>query len=143
MSIAFITANFPFRVFLLLILFKALHMRPHEYQTGKRLLTYCKHYRKQRVCRVPQSLPRATSRAHSKQLFWHVSLKKCTAKVEHTMCFFGTRQSIKFFVCFFSHGKVIKISSLLNSKLFLLFTYKMLYSMLKFGTFLYLLAIFN
>ena len=68
-----------------------------------------------------QNLPWATSRAHGKQLFCHVSPKKHTANVRHTakpcfdVCFslthgkvinlscdfFFTRQSNKFVVCFF------------------------------------------
>ena len=44
---------------------------------------------------------------------------------------------------FFTLGKELKIFPLSTSKNFLLSTYNMCYSMLKFGTFLYLFAIFN
>ena len=117
------------------------------------------HYRKLRFCRVHHSLPCANSRAHGKHDCCRVCSRKHTAKPKHTakswfavcfflahgMCFFvthgkvmvcrvlffGTRQSNKIFFC------------LLTLKLFLLFTYNMWHSMLKFDTFLYLFVIFN
>ena len=44
---------------------------------------------------------------------------------------------------FFTLGKELNFFPLSTSKIFLLSTYNMCYSMLKFGTFLYLFAIFN
>jgi len=44
---------------------------------------------------------------------------------------------------FFTLGKELNFFPLSTSKFFLLSTYNMCYSMLKFGTFLYLFAIFN
>ena len=56
---------------------------------------------------------------------------------------FGTRQRLWFVECFFTLVKELNFFPLSTSKIFLLSTYNMCYSMLKFGTFLYLFAIFN
>ena len=121
------------------------------------------HYRKLRFCRVHHSLPCANSRAHGKHDFCRVCSRKHTAKPKHTQshglpcAFFSTRQRNTlpcaflwhtakswFAVCFFlAHGKAINFFCLLTLKLFLLFTYNMWHSMLKFDTFLYLFVIFN
>jgi len=121
------------------------------------------HYRKSHFCRVHQSLPCASSRAHGKHKFCQVCLKKHIAKLKHTtkslftVCFFWLTAKKYFAVCFFvTHGKTRfyrvfyfgtrqnnKKNYLLTSKLFLLFIYNMWYSMLKFDIFLYLFVIFN
>ena len=96
-----------------------------------------------------QNLPWATSRAHGKQLFCHVSPKKRTANVRHTakpcfdVCFSLTHGKVINLSCDFFTRQSNKIFPLLTSKLFMLFTYNMWHSMLKFDTFLYLFVIFN
>ena len=121
------------------------------------------HYRKSHFCCVHQSLPCASSRAHGKHQFCQVSSKntrqnKSTRQSHALPCaffshgkeilccvfLFDTRQSLTFAMCFIlAHGKVINFFCLLTSKLFLLFTYNMWYSILKFDIFLYLFIIFN
>ena len=76
------------------------------------------------------------------EVYW-VSVSGTRQRNKFAECFFCTRQRNKFAECFFCPPQINKFFSLLTLKLFLLSTYNMWYSMLRFGIFLDLFAIFN